>query len=91
MRTLALVILLSSAAYAGGPVPSEYIPWDSVLFVDTLQSDDEVFIDEYWVHYIVREKYEIEVLGIANAPILNNAIDRLDKIEALLKKRRKKK
>jgi len=90
-----LAFILAAAVLAASPPPEE-IPWDSALVVDTIlipisRAGDRVdtFVtDGYWVFFITREKYELEVLGYRSYGT-KDVSRNLDKIKALLGKPKK--
>lgn len=81
-------LIIAGVALAGMP-PSNAIPWDSVLVRDTLVlAGDTIVTGGYWCHYITREKYEGEVLGLYTGRNAKEIKRNLGAIKAVLKEPR---
>lgn len=57
-----IVALILSVAMAGAPPPN-VIPWDSVWIDERQPRDTTGVATGRWVHFIVRDKYELAMFG----------------------------
>jgi len=79
-----------SVAEAGAP-PSDAIPWDTMVCVDTMVTrDGEIVIQGHTVLFITRDKYEREVLGFPQAADAREIAHDLEVIKKLIKTKKKK-
>lgn len=80
-------ILIAGIAFAGAP-PTDAIPWDSTLVVDSVMSrvDGELlYVADHWCYFITKDKYEAEVLGMRAKQDVKSIKRDLEVIKAILK------
>jgi hypothetical protein len=80
-------ILIAGIAFAGAP-PVDVIPWDSVLVVDSVMSQRDgelLYIADHWCHFITKDEYESEVLGMRAKQDVKSIKRDLEVIKAILK------
>ena len=84
---MVLILVLARSALAG-QAPDEKIPWDSVLFIDTLAIDDDgPILDSTWIRYVTQTNYHIYLYGASYKAAVETQLE-LKKIRAFLVKRK---
>jgi hypothetical protein len=73
-----------STAQAGAP-PSDVIPWDSVVVVDTVMVGGEPITYNHTVYFITRDKYERDLLGLNNVAELRTMKRDLEAVKAAIR------
>lgn len=86
---LVFVALMISVAEANNHPPPEALPWDSVIFIDTIQVKGGIVVDSSWLFYITKAHYEIFLYGDDYKDIQATR-EQLRQIEVLLERRKKR-